>query len=194
MVAPAVVIDVSQQAAENRDYEMTVDDIVAWEELHGQIPDGAVVFLFSDWARRWADVEMYLGNADGDTTDMHFPGFSAAAAQWLVDNRVIYGVGTDCPSPDHGPSLDYPVHLIFLDLNIYLIENVNNLAQLPPIGATVFALPMKIEGGSGAPCRLIARIPTDTEPPSDSAIQTLLSSFLLKMCIIGFAARTAFSL
>ena len=79
MVAPAVVIDVSQQAAENRDYEMTVDDIVAWEELHGQIPDGAVVFLFSDWARRWPDFETYLGNADGDTTGAGQSGRAASA-------------------------------------------------------------------------------------------------------------------
>ena len=174
MIAPAVVVDVSQQAAQNRDYEMTVDDLLEWEDLHGSIPDGAIVFLFADWASRWPDEELYLGNADGDTTDMHYPGFSIEAAQWLVDNRVIYGVATDCASPDHGPSQDFPVHVLLLNLNIYSIENVNSLWQLPPVGATVYAMPMKIVGGSGAPCRLTAQLPLDADDSSGAMATSLL--------------------
>jgi kynurenine formamidase len=30
---------------------------------------------------------------------------------------------------------------------------------LPPVGATIFALPMKIKGGSGGPLRIFAVIP-----------------------------------
>jgi len=43
--------------------------------------------------------------------------------------------------------------------NIPGFENVANLDKLPPKGAIVFALPMKIKGGSGAPLRIIAFIP-----------------------------------
>jgi len=35
------------------------------------------------------------------------------------------------------------------------------LAELPAVGFTVLALPMKIEGGSGAPVRVIALVPRD---------------------------------
>ncbi|MGI9533678.1 MAG: cyclase family protein, partial [Thermodesulfobacteriota bacterium] len=40
--------------------------------------------------------------------------------------------------------------------NIPAFENVANLDKLPPTGAIVFALPMKIKGGSGGPLRIIA--------------------------------------
>ena len=38
-------------------------------------------------------------------------------------------------------------------------ENVANVDRLPPTGATFVALPMKIEGGSGGPARIIAILP-----------------------------------
>ncbi|MBV8382643.1 MAG: cyclase family protein, partial [Planctomycetaceae bacterium] len=37
---------------------------------------------------------------------------------------------------------------------------VANLGQLPESGATLIALPMKIQGGSGAPTRVIAILPS----------------------------------
>ena len=39
------------------------------------------------------------------------------------------------------------------------MENLANLGQLPPTGAWVVALPMKIKGGSGAPLRIVAKMP-----------------------------------
>jgi kynurenine formamidase len=39
------------------------------------------------------------------------------------------------------------------------LENVANLDQLPPTGATIIALPMKIAKGSGAPVRIIGLLP-----------------------------------
>jgi kynurenine formamidase len=35
---------------------------------------------------------------------------------------------------------------------------VANLDQVPADGFTLVALPMKIAGGSGGPCRIVARI------------------------------------
>ncbi len=42
--------------------------------------------------------------------------------------------------------------------NIPAFENVANLEKLPPTGAYVVALPVKIRGGSGGPLRIIARL------------------------------------
>jgi kynurenine formamidase len=39
------------------------------------------------------------------------------------------------------------------------LENLTNLGELPPAGAIVIALPMKIEGGTGGPVRVIALVP-----------------------------------
>jgi kynurenine formamidase len=40
--------------------------------------------------------------------------------------------------------------------NIPGLENVANLDGLPEKGYLVVALPMKIAGGSGGPCRIVA--------------------------------------
>jgi len=45
---------------------------------------------------------------------------------------------------------------LFYAENIPGFENVANLDSLPTKGAYVFALPMKIKGGSGGPLRMIA--------------------------------------
>jgi kynurenine formamidase len=51
------------------------------------------------------------------------------------------------------------VHRISAAANVPGFENLTNLDQLPPTGATVIALPMKVGGGSGGPLRAIAMIP-----------------------------------
>jgi kynurenine formamidase len=38
------------------------------------------------------------------------------------------------------------------------LENLTNLEHLPATGLTVLALPMKIEGGSGGPVRVVALV------------------------------------
>ncbi|TLY36572.1 MAG: cyclase family protein, partial [Nitrospirae bacterium] len=43
--------------------------------------------------------------------------------------------------------------------DVYALENVAALDRLPSRGATVFALPIKIRGGTGGPVRIIAVVP-----------------------------------
>ena len=51
-------------------------------------------------------------------------------------------------------------HQILFEKNIPGMENVANLDRLPLKGFMVFALPMKIKGGSGGPLRVVAFIPS----------------------------------
>lgn len=159
LVGKAVVLDVTSACNRDADYRLTSSDIHAWEDRHGHIPGGAIVFVRTGWSKFWPDRKRYLGSdKDGDTANLHFPGISADAASILVE-RKIHGVGIDTASIDHGPSTDFPVHRILNGAGIYALENVANLEQLPPTGASVFALPMKIKGGSGAPVRILAILP-----------------------------------
>ena len=69
-----------------------------------------------------------------DFSQLHFPGFHASAAQWLVNERNIVGVGVDTVSIDNGPSKEYPAHQILLKENIWALENLNNVDKLAPSG------------------------------------------------------------
>jgi kynurenine formamidase len=88
-----------------------------------------------------------------------FPGIHPDTARFLGEERRIRAVGLDTPSIDHGQSKDFMTHRVLGERDIPGFENVANLDGLPPTGATVVALPMKIEGGSGGPLRIVAFVP-----------------------------------
>lgn len=160
LVAPAVVLDVSERAAEDPDYRLTPDDVAAFEAEHGPVPEGAIVLLRTGWGERWGDPLRYLGDdTPGDASDLHFPSYGAEAARLLVDERAVAVLGVDTASIDHGPSQDFPVHQVAGPANVPGLENVARLDELPPTGAWVIALPMKIAGGSGGPVRIAALVP-----------------------------------
>ncbi|MGI9625970.1 MAG: cyclase family protein [Longimicrobiales bacterium] len=160
LIGPAVVVDVSEAATP--DYLVTADDLLAWEADHGQIGRGSILLIRTGWGERWNDREAYLGTdltGPAAIPELHFPGIHPEAAQWLVDNREVAAVGIDTPSIDYGQSTDFRSHVILYGANLAGFENVANLAELPESGAYVVALPMKIEGGSGGPLRIVAFVP-----------------------------------
>jgi kynurenine formamidase len=157
LMGAAVVIDVSAQARANRDYRLTLDDVVAFEKAHGPIPAEAIVLLRTDWSRHWPDTKAYLGDdRPGDASRLSFPSYGDEAARVLVEDRRVAALGVDTASIDYGRSTDFIVHRIAAARNVPGLENLTNLDRLPPRGATVIALPMKIEGGSGGPVRVVA--------------------------------------
>jgi kynurenine formamidase len=160
LVAPAVVIDVSAKAAADPVYRLTPEDVRAFERRHGRIRRGSIVLLRTDWSRRWSDRQAYFGDATpGDASKLRFPSYGAGAAELLVRERGVAALGADVASIDYGPSTDYMVHRIAAAANVPGFENLTRLDELPPTGALVIALPMKIERGSGGPLRAIALVP-----------------------------------
>lgn len=161
-VGPAVVIDVTQQASADPDYQVAVADFERAEQQEGAIPADAIVLLRTGFSSRWPDAARYLGTADrGDAAvaRLHFPGLHPDAARWLVATRRIRAVGIDTASIDFGQSTLYESHRTLFERDIPAFENLTALERLPPRGAIVVALPMKIGGGSGAPLRAIAFLP-----------------------------------
>jgi len=160
LIGPCIVIDVSEACAKDADYRLRVDDVTMWEKQNGQIPDNAIMLIRTSWGKFWPDKKRYLGtDKPGDTANLHFPGISRDAAEFLAKQRKLDGIGIDTASLDHGPSKDFIAHQILNGANIYGLENVANLERLPARGATLIALPMKIKGGTGGPVRIIAILP-----------------------------------
>ena len=159
-IGAALVIDMRRQSEKNPDHLLSVDDIRAWEKTHGRMPTSAIVLIRSGWGRYWGDRKRYFGTDEpGNVTDLHFPGLASQTAEFLVKQRRIKPVGIDTASIDHGPSRDFRTHQILGAANVPIFENVAALDRLPAKGATVFALPMKIQGGSGGPLRIVALLP-----------------------------------
>jgi len=159
-IGPAAVIDVRAQAATDRDYRLSVEDIKNWEHNNGPLPKGAIVVMQSGWGAYWTDKVHYLGtDKHGDVANLHFPGFSKEAAEFLVKERDIAAIAVDTASMDCGQSTDFMVHRTINGANKPGFENLANVDRLPARGATLIALPMKITGGSGGPARIVAVLP-----------------------------------
>jgi kynurenine formamidase len=168
LVGEAVVIDVTKPCTADAVYEITADDLVAWEEAHGRQLVDVIVMLRTGWAAKWGDPEAYLGTAatgPAAVSQLRFPGLAPEAAKWLVEHRRIRAIGIDTASIDHGPSTHFGAHVALCGGNVPIFENVAGLDALPEQGAFVAALPMKIAGGSGGPLRIVARLPLPVSHP-----------------------------
>ena len=164
LVAHGVKIDVSAKAATTPDYLISTDDIKNWETANGKIPEWSIVLLQTGFGSKWPDKKAYLGTdqkGPDAVKDLHFPGLGPDAAKWLVENRKINAVGIDTASIDFGQSTLYESHVTLMTNNIPAFENVASMDKLPAKGFHVVALPMKIKGGSGAPLRIVAFLPTN---------------------------------
>jgi kynurenine formamidase len=156
-VAPACVIDGSNQAAVDADFCLEVADIEAWEAVHGAIPAGAWVLFRTDWSKRPPALYANL-SADG----AHTPGPSTEAIRFLVERRDILGFGTETIGTDagqaHAFTPPYPAHFYMHGKGRFGLQCLTNLDQLPPKGAMIVAAPLKIQGGSGSPLRVLALV------------------------------------
>jgi kynurenine formamidase len=156
LIGRAVVIDISAKAAVDPDYTLTPEDVTAWEAINGTIPRESIVLLRTGWSSRWPDKRAYLGDdTPGDASHLHFPSYGADVARLLVERGAAV-LGVDTASVDNGPSKDFFVHRVLGAANVVGLENLMSLDQMPPTGAWVVALPIKLAHGSGAPARIVA--------------------------------------
>ncbi len=164
LLGAAFVIDVSDQAANDRDYRLSLADVMAFETQHGEIAEGGIIVLRTGWSAFWPDVLAYLGDdTPNDASNLSFPSFGEEAVEFLINERGIAAIGVDTASIDYGRSQDFPVHRIVSRANVPGLENLSSLEGLPPTGANIIALPIKIAGSSGGPVRVVAVLPKPEE-------------------------------
>ena len=150
-IRPLVVISIVDQVAKEPGYQMSVDDVLAWEKAHGQIPEGSVVFIRSGWSKDWPDPSL--------STRRPFPGSTLAAIKFLHEQRHILFHGHEALDADTTATLESEAWLL---RNGYTqAEGVANLDQVPEAGALVLMGYPKFEGGTGGFVRFIAVCPPD---------------------------------
>ena len=97
-VRKLVVISIVKQVKKDFNYALQVSDIKRWEHRHGRIPSGSVVFVRSDWSKRWPDPAL------SQLTE--FPGVSLDALMFLHLKRHILFHGHEPLDTDSTPTLE----------------------------------------------------------------------------------------
>jgi arylformamidase len=110
---------------------------------------GDSIILRTDWSKKLgADKENSYRNA--------LPRISEELAYWMVENKVQM-LGVEPPSVADVNDMEEvtKIHQILLG-NVIIVEGICNLAQIQQNCIEIIALPLKIEGCDGSPCRVIA--------------------------------------
>ncbi|MEV7435885.1 cyclase family protein [Streptomyces griseoviridis] len=159
LVAPAAVLDFSDEAAVDPDFLVEIDHIRAWEAAHGPLPEGGWLLLRTGWDARADSAEEFL---NADAKGPHTPGLSPECARWVAEESPVIGLGVETVGTDAGRAHSFnpafPCHSHLLGSGKYGLTQLRNLGALPPTGAVVFAGPLPIVTGSGAPARVLALV------------------------------------
>ncbi len=159
LIAPAVVLDFSAEAAADPDFLLEQEHIRKWETEHGPLPAGGWLLYRTGWDARSGSQQEFL---NANETGPHTPGISVACARWLAEEAPVMGIGVETVGTDAGTahSFDppFPCHSALLGAGKFGLTQLQNLAALPPTGAVVIAGPLPIVGGSGSPARVLALV------------------------------------
>ena len=147
LVAKLAVLDVRAKVRNHPGYEISVEDISQWEHANGQILPGTVVVAETGWTPE-----------ERAQTARPAPGYSEQAARFLVEGRNVLGLGIDTPRVDPGSSANSLVGQYTLSHSVYHLENVGSLERVPASGAVVMVAPMKQEGRTNGPVRVLALV------------------------------------
>ncbi len=143
-IAPGRVLDIRGLPAKGKILPKALQS--ASRESGSLVHEGDAVLLRTGWEERHRGKPAYL---------FENPGLTEAAAKLLLRWKVGL-VGIDTANIDHPEDAKYPAHHTLLAGNVPIIENVANLATLRSTAFLIVALPLKLEGTSGSPIRLVA--------------------------------------
>ncbi|MDP9837288.1 kynurenine formamidase [Neorhizobium huautlense] len=153
LVAPLVIIDITDRAKEDANTALEAADIERWISTNGEIPASALVALRSGWAAKVTTPAF----RNDDAGKFAFPGFGKSATD-LLQTLDTVAIGVDTLSLDPGNSADFAVHNSWLPAGRYGIEGLNNLEALPVKGATIIVGAPTHRGGTGGPARVLALV------------------------------------
>lgn len=155
LVCPLAVIDIKAKATKDPLALLTLEDVKDWEAEHGPLPQRCCVALNSGWDKHVGTKRFLSFDAEGKRRQ---PAFQVEAIEYFLEEREVIGIAIDTLSFDnlHSPGSD--AHYSWLGSERWGVENVNNLDDVPPVGATIVVGQPKIQGGTGGPNRIFALV------------------------------------
>lgn len=117
-------------------------------DIAAKFQPGESLLLHSDWSRHVENPALYRDQ---------FPRISEALARWCVEKRVKL-LGVEPPSVADVTNLEEltRIHKILLGGGVTIVEGLTNLDALTQEKVFFGALPLRIAGGDGCPCRAFA--------------------------------------
>ena len=162
LALPLVVLDFSQSVKANSDFILTRRHIEQWEADNGPIEQGTFVAFRSDWSKRWPSYDEIRNLDENDV--QHTPGWGRDALEFLIKERKVKAVGHETLDTDSGVTAAAEgliQEYYLLEQDIYQIEVLANLDQVPATGALIsIAYPNWTEA-TGSPVRVVAILPED---------------------------------
>ena len=89
---------------------------------------------------------------------MVISGFGEDSVSWLIRERNIRGIGTECVDIELPGKTGNAVKQLIAARNRYSIVQLTNLEKLPNKGILTTVAPMKLMGGAGGPTRVFANV------------------------------------
>ncbi|XP_018568140.1 uncharacterized protein LOC108908558 [Anoplophora glabripennis] len=157
LIAKGALLDLHNETNSNGEtgnINLEVQHLEKWERQNGPFEKGTVLLIKFGRSQHWLNITKYF-EMDREK-NLNFPGVSKGAAEWLANSGKFYGVGLDTPSIDPGKSTDFMAHRILNGKQMYVLENVKLIDELPNREFTLLVMPMKLREGSGGPVRVIA--------------------------------------
>jgi kynurenine formamidase len=158
LVAPLVVMDVKAAAPPGETCQtccaqISLDDVAAWESLHGMIPQGAVVAIRRIGAND-APAQSHFARGLQTTASMPLP-ITHEAAMFLIEARYTIGFAVETPvtlSSDRALAQQLALH------GNYVVEESAPLTALPATGTLVIVAPAKNKKSGETPVRVLAMV------------------------------------
>ncbi|MGD0215819.1 MAG: cyclase family protein [Terriglobales bacterium] len=151
LVAPLVVMDLN--AAVEGSAQISLDDIAAWESLHGIIPQGAVVAIRVGALR--ATSTDVVSNDDRSPRPLASLPITRDAAMFLIDARYTIGFVVETPvnlTYDRTLAQQLALH------GNYVLEGATRFTSLPATGSLIIVAPAKNKKPGDAPVRILAMV------------------------------------
>ena len=154
---PLYVLHLEDKVKEDPGYAVTVDDILAFEQEYGAIPEGAFVAFSSGWYKRIYSQEDFTNTHDGVEVT---PGWSVAALEYLSRTRKIAAIGHETLNTDAGPEAaeagDLVAQRFWLNENKFQVEVMANLDRVPATGGIIMINVLHIKGAVAFPAEVTA--------------------------------------